>query len=148
MVALFPIHGPDPDRPLELFDDGDAWFRLLIAPTRLPVKPLLMAERGGLFDELVGILWEGAGGSLALRFDPRYKVVVLRKAPVPWSLGGSLARKKAGRGTGLVAVELAPSEEAAVDVCRRILEEWRPGVSYRTERPMSSADMRRAIKTR
>ena len=131
---------------MRLFDDGDAWFQLLVARALLPIKPILLAQNGGFFDDLIGLLWEDGVGSLAQRYDPRYKVVVLRKAPVPWSLRGSPAFKKAGRGTGPVAVEFAPTEDAAVDVCRRILREWKPGLSYRTGQPMSSADMRRAIK--
>ena len=133
-----PTHGPDSERPLERFAVGNFSFRLVVMPAALPIQPMLyLYATGGLLDDILGTLYEAVGGKIALRIDPRFKVLVMRQ-----NLSTSSSASSSGP---IVGMFFAPSEEAAIALCRHTLANWADG-DYADHPRMTAKEIRRAIR--
>lgn len=143
----WPTHGPDPERPLEAFEDGGCLFQLLVSPVSLPLKPLLIldsqASRGVINDLVLLPLYEEGLGALARRRDARHKIVLVRKVP---AIVGSGTFAKSVRASGYVAAFLVDSREEALESARSLLRAWQPGVSYAETSTLSPRELRQRIR--
>jgi hypothetical protein len=136
-LSDFPNVRPDPENPLQPFEDGEFWFSIAWYPARLATKPIsYFATRGGLGGNIAMVLWEEVGGAIARRLDARYKVLV--------------RRKKAGLigGYRVVSIELVESEDAARDRCEELVQNWAANrTRYMQAAPMSRRAVRAKIRS-
>ncbi|MCW2787661.1 MAG: hypothetical protein JWP74_4178 [Marmoricola sp.] len=125
--------GPDLEHPDAPFYDGTEWFRVVVAPARLVLDPL-MSFTDGFGDMVFGAGYSAIAEPIASRLDSRFKVAIFR--------GG----EKGIQGWGFVSLEFTDSQGAAEDLRLAHLRSWVCGESYVSSPVIPRKEVRAQIR--
>jgi len=109
-IELWPVHGPDPDRPEDPFESGGQSYLVMVLPVGL--SHWWMLSLFNTMRPVLGSIYEEIGGAVARRFDPRCKLVVYRGTTT------------LGQGWRFIHGEVYPDLGDASGARLRMLSDW------------------------